>query len=400
MQYFGNFETLLHSRFPELDLVVHNLGWSADELTLRPRSGRLQGPRPHARRTRSPTSSSPPSASTSRSAARRGSTSSRRTSTKFIKESTTTKYNGKSPPSSSCSRRSPRKTSTTRTSPTARRTTRTSSSTPTRWPRPRRSTGVVFVDLFTPIAAALRGRSRGAEPLTINGIHLNEEGDATVGRDPRRGPLRPPAGATIKADLAKLKAEVNEKNLQFWYDYRAINGCYIYGGRKAPFGIVNFPAEFAKLRKMIAEPRAAHLGRRPGRRPSPTRSTTATPASSSASRPTSRSRSTLTTPEEAIKTFKLPEGYEINLFASEVEFPDLKKPVQMTFDAKGRLWVTTMPSYPMYLPGQPGERQDPDLRGHQRRRQGRQADRLRRRSTSPPASSSATAASTSPSSRT
>ena len=24
----------------------------------------------------------------------------------------------------------------------------------------------------------------------------------------------------------------------------------------------------------------------------------------------------------------------------------------MTFDAKGRLWVTTMPSYPMYLPGQ------------------------------------------------
>src|SRR5689334_10897271 len=38
MQYFGNFETLLQSRFPELELVVHDLGWSADELTLRPRS--------------------------------------------------------------------------------------------------------------------------------------------------------------------------------------------------------------------------------------------------------------------------------------------------------------------------------------------------------------------------
>ena len=25
----------------------------------------------------------------------------------------------------------------------------------------------------------------------------------------------------------------------------------------------------------------------------------------------------------------------------------------MAFDAKGRLWVTTMPSYPMYLPGTP-----------------------------------------------
>src|SRR5262245_29391364 len=38
MQYFGNFETLLHSRFPELELVVRDLGWSADELVLRPRS--------------------------------------------------------------------------------------------------------------------------------------------------------------------------------------------------------------------------------------------------------------------------------------------------------------------------------------------------------------------------
>ena len=50
---------------------------------------------------------------------------------------------------------------------------------------------------------------------------------------------------------------------------------------------------------------------------------------------------------------QLPEGYAVNLFASEVEFPDLQNPVQFAFDAKGRLWVTTMPSYPMYLPGVP-----------------------------------------------
>ena len=53
-------------------------------------------------------------------------------------------------------------------------------------------------------------------------------------------------------DLKKLRAEVAEKNLQFYYDYRAVNGFYIYGGRKEPFGVVNFPAEFEKLRKMIA----------------------------------------------------------------------------------------------------------------------------------------------------
>ena len=38
MQYFGHFETLLHSRFPRMNLVVRDLGWSADELKLRPRS--------------------------------------------------------------------------------------------------------------------------------------------------------------------------------------------------------------------------------------------------------------------------------------------------------------------------------------------------------------------------
>ena len=59
----------------------------------------------------------------------------------------------------------------------------------------------------------------------------------------------------------------------------------------------------------------------------------------------------ITTPAEEQKIFTLPEGYAINLFASEVEFPDLEDPVSMTFDAKGRLWVATMPSYPMYLPG-------------------------------------------------
>ena len=42
MQYSAHFETLLHSRFPDLELVVHNLGYSADELTLRPRQAQFK----------------------------------------------------------------------------------------------------------------------------------------------------------------------------------------------------------------------------------------------------------------------------------------------------------------------------------------------------------------------
>ena len=59
---------------------------------------------------------------------------------------------------------------------------------------------------------------------------------------------------------------------------------------------------------------------------------------------------TILPPEAAKKTFTIAEGYEVNLFASEVEFPELKNPVQFTFDTQGRLWVATMPSYPQYLP--------------------------------------------------
>ncbi len=59
-----------------------------------------------------------------------------------------------------------------------------------------------------------------------------------------------------------------------------------------------------------------------------------------------------TDPEIARERLHLADGYEVNLFASEKRFP-IDNPVSMTFDAKGRLWVVTMPSYPQYLPGEP-----------------------------------------------
>lgn len=44
------------------------------------------------------------------------------------------------------------------------------------------------------------------------------------------------------------------------------------------------------------------------------------------------------------------EGYEVELFASEKEFPLLANPVALSFDGRGRLFVSTMPSYPQRLP--------------------------------------------------
>ena len=47
--------------------------------------------------------------------------------------------------------------------------------------------------------------------------------------------------------------------------------------------------------------------------------------------------------EDEAKTFHLPEGFEIQLFAAE---PDIFKPMNMAFDAQGRMWLTDTLEYP------------------------------------------------------
>ncbi len=52
-------------------------------------------------------------------------------------------------------------------------------------------------------------------------------------------------------------------------------------------------------------------------------------------------------PERAVERIKLPEGFRASLFAGE---PDLIKPIAMTTDDRGRLWVVESHSYPNWLP--------------------------------------------------
>jgi putative heme-binding domain-containing protein len=49
------------------------------------------------------------------------------------------------------------------------------------------------------------------------------------------------------------------------------------------------------------------------------------------------------------KSFEVAEGFEVNLFASD---PLLAKPIQMNFDARGRLWVASSEVYPQIKPGE------------------------------------------------
>ncbi|RLT02822.1 MAG: sorbosone dehydrogenase [Planctomycetota bacterium] len=55
-------------------------------------------------------------------------------------------------------------------------------------------------------------------------------------------------------------------------------------------------------------------------------------------------------PELEKATFKVPEGFEVHLFASD---PLIAKPIQMNFDEDGRLWIASSEVYPQIVPGAP-----------------------------------------------
>lgn len=63
-------------------------------------------------------------------------------------------------------------------------------------------------------------------------------------------------GVSVSAGPAQDAAEelrqtIVDKNQQFFYRWRAVNGEYIYGRRKEPFGVISFPPEMQKLDEMI-----------------------------------------------------------------------------------------------------------------------------------------------------
>lgn len=56
-----------------------------------------------------------------------------------------------------------------------------------------------------------------------------------------------------------------------------------------------------------------------------------------------------TNPQYELDRLNIAEGYALNLFASD---PMIEKPIQMTWDERGRLWIVGSAIYPHLLPGQ------------------------------------------------
>ena len=119
--------------------------------------------------------------------------------------------------------------------------------------------GYPFVDLFHPTREAF-AKTPGAQ-FTINGVHLNEEGDALVGRlleESLLGKASKPVDDALfdralfdRALFGRVREVVNHKAWLHLQDYRMLNGWYVYGGRRT-WDTETFPGEYRKIRKMVA----------------------------------------------------------------------------------------------------------------------------------------------------
>ena len=143
-----------------------------------------------------------------------------------------------------------------------------------------------------------------------------------------------------------LRAAIRKKNELFFHRWRPANWTYLFGFRKHEQGrnaveipqfdplIAEWEARIARLRDLKHQDAAtvkevkALLADKPREHRDPNFK------------------------EQPVPTFEVPDGFEVTLWA---ENPMLYKPIQMNWDAKGRLWVASSRVYPQIAPGQDAE---------------------------------------------
>lgn len=230
-----------------------------------------------------------------------------------------------------------------------------------------------FVDLFGATRELMR--SAPEKKLTFNGIHLTAYGYWTVSQMMARalGLIETIAAPTGEgnATAEQLRRRIYDKNYSFFFHWRPPNMEYIHGERRNLPGAERLPEEQKQLYHIVGQldqmiwdapkPKPAEVWKQlPPVKPlwatTPEYKGITIPDIGSV-RLTRREPDiprNILSPSEAATQFVLPEGYEINLFASEENF-SIANPMAMNFDAKGRLWVANTPTWPHPFPGQQPE---------------------------------------------
>ena len=239
---------------------------------------------------------------------------------------------------------------------------------------------VRFVDLFTPSLALY---SAAKSPLTINGVHLNAEGNRKIGEVIDRELFGAPTPHQ-EPYLTALRQAVVDKNLHWFNRYRTTDGFATYGDRAFLTFIrgnprnVNpeqttfakedvLPTNYEVLQRELSvldvmtvnrDKRiwALARGADPGAADLKVLDTDTPPFINAQTNEAGRGpggEHSFIPGDEAVQQMTIGTGFKVELFASEKEFPELVNPVQMAFDTRGRLWVAAWKNYPHWQPKTP-----------------------------------------------
>ena len=219
--------------------------------------------------------------------------------------------------------------------------------------------GVQFIDLFNP---TLKLFEQNKIALTINGSHLNAEGNRLLAEIIAQALL----GKDIPASdsLLKLKGAIHKKNWAWHNRYRATDGNDIWGGR-SNLRFVNDQSnaevlqhELVMLDVMTANRDKLVWAVAQGKKhkiddsnvPKPISVISNIGGKSRSSNAGKEGNPNYLSANESMKKFDVRDGFKVNLFADESQFPEIINPVQMQVDTKGRLWAAVWPTYPMWEP--------------------------------------------------
>src|SRR5262245_5376697 len=219
---------------------------------------------------------------------------------------------------------------------------------------------VLFVDLFTPTLALYKSSN---QPLTINGVHLNEYGDQLVAAAIEDALF--PGGPLLKRDAAaleRLRQAINDKNFYWFHRYRTTDGYSTYGDRaflkftdgQTNYEVVQRELEVLDLQTANRDKAVWAVARGGEYKPVDDNLPPFIPVVTNKPGPLPGGKHMfLSGGDESISKLTVHKGMKVELVASEEQFPDLISPVQMGFDTKGRLWVATWPTYPHWKPTEP-----------------------------------------------
>ncbi len=207
--------------------------------------------------------------------------------------------------------------------------------------------GVVFLDLFN---ATQKMYDTTKEPLTINGVHLNNEGNRRVALYITES-LFGKKVSMAKVGLDSLRSAVVDKNWHWFNRYRSTSGNDVWGTRTIQDGNhVTLQNELKMFEAMTANRDKRIWVRAQGKDAKVDDSNVPPPYPVGTH--ITRDVQYLSA-EDAIKRMTIPKDMKVTVFASEDKFPEIANPVAMQVDTKGQMWVAAWADYPKWEPMKP-----------------------------------------------